>query len=60
MDPNDREMLVMRHFEELTNREAALSLGISESAACNRYVRALGRLKQVLRQMPGGIEGIWS
>ena len=60
MEPNDREMLVLRHFEELTNREAALSLGISVTAACNRYVRALERLRHVFRQMPGDIEDIWS
>ena len=59
MEPNDREMLVLRHFEELTNSEAALSLGISTTAACNRYVRALDRLKKVFDRMPGGVEGIW-
>lgn len=60
MEPNDREMLVLRHFEELSNREAALSLGISVTAACNRYVRALERLRHVFRQMPGDIEDLWS
>jgi RNA polymerase sigma-70 factor (ECF subfamily) len=60
MDEHDREMLVLRHFEELTNSEAALALGISPTAACNRYVRALQRLKRVFEDMPGGIEGVWS
>src|SRR5262249_3007771 len=59
MDPNDREVLVLRHFEELTNAEAAQVLGIKSSAAVNRYVRALKRLKDVFQEMPGGIEGIW-
>jgi RNA polymerase sigma-70 factor (ECF subfamily) len=59
MDPNDREVLVLRHFEELSNAEAAQVLGIKPSAAVNRYVRALKRLKGVLQGMPGGIEGIW-
>jgi RNA polymerase sigma-70 factor (ECF subfamily) len=59
MDHNDREMLILRHFEELSNSEAAIALGISSTAACNRYVRALKRLKQIFEQMPGGIEGIW-
>jgi RNA polymerase sigma-70 factor, ECF subfamily len=44
----DREILVLRHFEEMTNGEAAAVLGLSPSAACNRYVRALERMRQVL------------
>jgi RNA polymerase sigma-70 factor (ECF subfamily) len=59
MDPNDREVLVLRHFEELNNGEAAQVLGIKPSAAVNRYVRALKRLRDVFEGMPGGIEGIW-
>jgi RNA polymerase sigma-70 factor (ECF subfamily) len=58
MDPNDREVLILRHFEELSNAEAAQVLGIKPSAAVNRYVRALKRLKDVFQGMPGGIEGI--
>src|SRR6516165_6606421 len=58
MDSNDREVLILRHFEELTNAEAAQVLGIKASAAVNRYVRALKRLKSVFQGMPGGIEGI--
>jgi RNA polymerase sigma-70 factor (ECF subfamily) len=57
MDSDDREMLVLRHFEELSNAEAAQVLGIKPSVAVNRYVRALKRLKDVLQGMPGGIEG---
>jgi RNA polymerase sigma-70 factor (ECF subfamily) len=53
MDPMDREVLALRHFEQLSNGEAALVLGISESACSNRYVRALARLKQILRRFPG-------
>lgn len=48
MDEIDREVLLLRHFEELTNKEAAAVLGIQENAASNRYVRALGRLKGFL------------
>jgi RNA polymerase sigma-70 factor (ECF subfamily) len=59
MDPHDREVLILRHFEELSNAEAAQVLGIKPSAAVNRYVRALKRLKGVFQGMPGGIEGIW-
>src|SRR5215471_3728614 len=59
MDPHDREVLILRHFEELSNAEAAQVLGIKPSAAVNRYVRALKRLKDEFQGMPGGIEGIW-
>ena len=59
MDPHDREVLILRHFEELSNAEAAQILGIKPSAAVNRYVRALKRLKDVFQGMPGGIEEIW-
>jgi RNA polymerase sigma-70 factor (ECF subfamily) len=59
MDPHDREVLTLRHFEQLSNAEAAQVLGIKPSAAVNRYVRALKRLKSVFEGMRGGIEGIW-
>jgi RNA polymerase sigma-70 factor (ECF subfamily) len=59
LDPHDREVLILRHFEELSNAETAQVLGIKPSAAVNRYVRALKRLKDVFQGMPGGIEGIW-
>jgi RNA polymerase sigma-70 factor (ECF subfamily) len=58
MDPQDREVLILRHFEELSNSEAAQVLGIKPSSAVNRYVRALKRLKDVFQGMPGGMEGI--
>jgi RNA polymerase sigma-70 factor (ECF subfamily) len=53
MDPLDREVLTLRHFEELSNSEVATILGLQKSAASNRYVRALRRLKDVLSCMPG-------
>jgi RNA polymerase sigma-70 factor (ECF subfamily) len=52
MDPIDREILALRHFEMLTNAEAAEVLGLRKSAASNRYVRALERLKDVLSGLP--------
>jgi hypothetical protein len=52
----DREVLILRHFEELTNGEAAQVLGIKPAAAANRYVRALKRLNGVFQGMPGGFE----
>ncbi|MBL8748289.1 MAG: sigma-70 family RNA polymerase sigma factor [Planctomycetes bacterium] len=48
MDEIDREVLLLRHFEELSNKDAAAVLGIQENAASNRYVRALVRLKGIL------------
>jgi len=53
MDPIDREVLALRHFEELTNAEAAEVLGIQHNAASMRYVRALARLKDILSEIPG-------
>ena len=58
LDPVDREILSLRHFEELTAAETARVLGIEESAAAKRYFRALKRLKEILAAMPGGQEGI--
>ncbi len=53
MDALDREVLALRHFEELSNNETADVLGIQKSAASNRYIRALKRLKEILASMPG-------
>ncbi|MGB0739585.1 MAG: sigma factor-like helix-turn-helix DNA-binding protein, partial [Planctomycetaceae bacterium] len=44
----DREVVALRHFEQLTNRETAQVLGISEQAASDRYIRVLGRLRSSL------------
>ena len=57
LDPIDREILSLRHFEELTAAETARVLGIEESAAAKRYFRALKRLKEILIAMPGGQAG---
>ena len=53
MDPMDREVVVLRHFEELNNIETAAVLGIEPSAASKRYLRAIRRLKAILDQVPG-------
>lgn len=44
----DREVLLLRHFEELGNDQVASVLGLSRTAASNRYVRALQRLRETL------------
>ena len=53
MDPIDREVLVLRHFEQLSNGECARVLGLGESAATKRYLRALRRLKDMLSVLHG-------
>jgi RNA polymerase sigma-70 factor (ECF subfamily) len=58
LDPIDREILSLRHFEQLNRAESALALGIEEAAASKRYIRALKRLKAVLADMPGGLDGL--
>jgi RNA polymerase sigma-70 factor (ECF subfamily) len=48
MDDDDREVLLMRHCEQLSNADAAAALGISQPAAGMRYLRALRRLRSML------------
>lgn len=59
LNPLDREMLALRHFEHLSNKEAAQALGLDTSAASKRYLRALKRLKEVLASLPGGLEELF-
>ncbi len=53
MDEIDREVLVLRHFEQLTNDEVAAVLGVKKAAASRRYMRALDRFRAVLVAIPG-------
>jgi RNA polymerase sigma-70 factor (ECF subfamily) len=53
MEALDREILALRPFEGLSNGESAAVLGLSKTAANNRYVRALGRLRDLLEHVPG-------
>jgi RNA polymerase sigma-70 factor (ECF subfamily) len=53
LEPADREVLALRHFEELSNQEAAAVLGIQPAAASKRYVRALERLKGAMEKLQG-------
>jgi RNA polymerase sigma-70 factor (ECF subfamily) len=48
LPPLDREILALRHFEQLSNTDAAHLLGIEPAAASQRYGRALGRLRDLL------------
>lgn len=56
MDATDREVLALRHFEQLSNAETANVLSINESTASTRYLRALKRLKQTINQSPGDFQ----
>ncbi len=53
LEPLDREVLALRHFEELSNNEVAQELGISKAAASNRYMRALVRLGKLVADISG-------
>lgn len=48
---NDREIIVLRHFDGMGNSECAAVLGIDPKAASIRYVRALERLQQKLMEL---------
>jgi RNA polymerase sigma-70 factor, ECF subfamily len=45
---SDYEIIVMRHYEQLSNQEVAQTLGLSEAAASMRYLRAIRRLRSLL------------
>ena len=48
----DREIVLMRHFEQLTNQETARALELTEAAAGMRYLRAMRRLRALLQEPP--------
>jgi len=45
---DDREIIFMRHFEQLSNQETAAELKVTEAAASMRYLRAVRRLRDLL------------
>ncbi|MEZ6055169.1 MAG: sigma-70 family RNA polymerase sigma factor [Planctomycetaceae bacterium] len=51
MDETDREVLALRHFEQLGNQEVAEILSLSPTAASNRYVRAVARLSKIMSSL---------
>jgi len=59
MDPGLREVIALRHFEDLTNAEAAQVLGLQESTTSKRYIRALKRLREILERVSGMSEATW-
>jgi RNA polymerase sigma-70 factor (ECF subfamily) len=54
LDDDDREVILMRHFEQLSNQEVAAALGLTEAAASMRHLRALRRLKDLLQPDKSG------
>lgn len=48
----DREIILMRHYEQLDNQEVARALGLTEPAASMRYLRALKRLRELIETYP--------
>lgn len=53
LDPKDREVLTLRHFEQLNTVESAQVLGISEGLASTRYGRAVRKLLAVIKELFG-------
>ena len=53
MDPIDREVLALKHFEQLSTSEIAQVLGLSKAGAGSRYLRAIKRLRDILERIPG-------
>lgn len=51
LDELDQEVILMRHFERLTNSEAAEALGLSVQAASMRHLRAMRRLRERLADL---------
>jgi RNA polymerase sigma-70 factor (ECF subfamily) len=49
----DCEIIIMRHYEQLSNQEIAQALDLTEPAASMRYLRALRRLKDLMTSEPG-------
>ena len=50
LDEQDEEIVLMRHFEQLSNSEVAECLGLTPQAASMRYLRAIRRLKKLLHE----------
>lgn len=53
LEEQDHEIILLRHYEQLSNQEAAHVLGLTEPAASMRYLRAIRRLRAVLGTSTG-------
>jgi RNA polymerase sigma-70 factor (ECF subfamily) len=54
LDDDDRDMILMRHYEQLANQEVAAALGLTEAAASMRYLRAIRRLRDLMAPSTSG------
>lgn len=54
----DCEIIIMRHYEQLSNQEIAQALSLTEPAASMRYLRAVRRLREILGQSSSGMSGV--
>lgn len=52
LEEDDRDIILMRHFEQLGNSETAAALGLTPAAAGMRHLRALRRLRSLLGESP--------
>jgi RNA polymerase sigma-70 factor, ECF subfamily len=53
----DCEIVIMRHYEQLSNQEIAQALGLTEPAASMRYLRAIRKLKELMVEpLSGDVE----
>lgn len=57
MDVIDREVIALRHFEELSNVETANVLGIEQAASSKRYIRAMSRLGELMAEFNASENG---
>ncbi|MFO0956090.1 MAG: sigma-70 family RNA polymerase sigma factor [Isosphaeraceae bacterium] len=60
LDPIDREVIALRHFEELSNDEVAAAMNLTKAAASKRYIRALLKLRRIVGEVPGLADGMQS
>jgi RNA polymerase sigma-70 factor (ECF subfamily) len=55
LSDDERDLILWRHFEQLNAHDVALLLKITEAAANKRYIRAVERLRKILREL--GVSG---
>ena len=55
LEDQDCEIVMMRHYEQLSNQEVAQALELSEPAASMRYLRAMRRLREMLAEPGDGL-----
>jgi RNA polymerase sigma-70 factor, ECF subfamily len=56
LEERDREIIWMRHYEQLSNQDIAAALDLTEPAASMRYLRALKKLRKLLDGNPMNVQ----